>query len=134
MRVLEPGHVYELDHLASPGRERLTFVRRNSRAITHESEHPGTNTQEVLRALIDRTKFLDAVIPCVETEDALWHLRMALFCYEARAWRRRTQGLNRGRAGHDEGRERYADVPFDEHMIEELPVDPEDGHVVPKER
>jgi hypothetical protein len=120
MRVLEAGHVYELQHLDAEGHETLTFIRRNSKAITHAFEHPGTNTQEVLRALIDRTKFLNDVIPCDETQDAIYYLRMALFCYEARAWRRKQQKLNREAGEHVNPDERYTDVPFNEYRIEDL--------------
>ena len=61
-----------------------------------------TTTQEVLRALIDRTEYLDNVIHCTETQDAIWHLRMALFCYEARAYRRKQEGKNRQKPEHDD--------------------------------
>ena len=141
MKAVEPGHVYRLDHLESSGQlslvfarqepddSDLTFIRRNSAAITHPSEHPGTNVQEVLRALIDRSQFLDSVVPCAETEDAIYYLRMAFFCYEARAWRRKQQKLNRAAPQHNEGKERYDDVPFNEHGIELRPVGP-DGHIL----
>ena len=137
MKVLEPGHVYELAHLGSGGHETLTFIRRNSAAVTHEGEHPGTNTQEVLRALIDRTIFLNHVLPCAETQDAVEYMRMALACYEARALRRKRQKLNKESGKHDVGRERYVDVPFVPHFItpwheegiESLPTRASDGHL-----
>lgn len=137
MKVVEAGHVYQLDHVAAPGHETLTFIRRSSAAIVHPFDHAGTNTQEVLRALIDRSVFLNNVIPCSETEDAIEYLRMALACYEARAMRRKRQKLNGHAPQHEEGRERYDDVPFvSGHIdpwwstgIETLPVDPRDGHV-----
>lgn len=128
MKVIENGHVYYLEHLEARGHELLTFIRRNSAAITHESEHPGTNTQEVLRALIDRTEFLDHVIPSVETRDAAWHLRMALFCYEARAWRRKQAKQNKT-AEVNEYEDRYKDVPFNEQDIEGRPYG-HDGHII----
>ena len=129
MKVLEPGHIYQLQHLESPGHETLTFIRRNSAAITHQSEHPGTNTQEVLRALIDRTLFLDDVLSAEETEDAVYYLRMALFTYEARAWRRKQQKLNKTEHINDTGAERYEGVPFTEFEIETRPTGP-DGHIL----
>jgi len=136
VKVVEPGHVYELQHLGAEGHETLTFCRRNSAAITHESEHPGTNVQEVLRVLIDRSVFLNHVLRCMETEDAIQFLRMALECFEARALRRKRQKLNKAAGEHDEGRERYADVPFVvDHMtpwyergVEEIPTRASDGH------
>lgn len=130
MNVIEPGHVYELPNLCDPGHQTLTFIKRSSGAIDYkDAEHPGTNTQSVLRALIDRTKYLDDVLEAEETQDAVYHLRMALFVYEARAWRRKQQKLN-GEAGVSEPTgDRYDDVPFSEWEIEKLPVG-EDGHVV----
>jgi hypothetical protein len=114
MKVVEPGHIYELAHLESKGTERLTFIRRSSKAIQHPSEHPGTNVQETLRALIDRTKYLDDIIGAVENDDALYHLRMALLCYEGRAYRRKMDKLNGESAEHTSFRERDADLPFTE--------------------
>ncbi len=65
MRVIEPGHVYELATLDGDGTpSRLVFVNREE-----GTEHPGTQTQEVLRAiidslacLIDRTNHCDACL------------------------------------------------------------------------
>lgn len=133
MRVVEPGHEYELDHLESEGHETLTFIRRSSGAIDYgDGEHPGTNVQEVLRALIDRTEYLNNVLPSVETLDAAWFLRMALFCYEARAYRRKLQKLNKG-AEENEFVERYKDIPFNEQGIEMWATGP-DGHILYEER
>lgn len=134
MKVLVPGHVYELTQLGG-GTQRLTFVRRSGGAIQYETEWPGVQTQEVLRALIDRTKYLDGVLPCQETKDALWHLRMALYAYEVRAWRRKQEAVNREAGAHDDivrphdWREHPDDVPFNEHGIESRPVGP-DGHII----
>lgn len=140
MEVIEAGHVYALAHLESEGSELLTFIRRSSRAIQHPTEHPGTNTQEVLRALIDRTKYLDNIIDAIENDDALYHLRMALLCYEARAYRRKQEKLNRQAEEHTGFRERDRDIPFTELGyrdgadvgIENLPVG-EDGHILVSE-
>lgn len=103
MRVVEPGHVYELDQLDADGlRQLLTFVNRE------EEPHPGTQTQEVLRAvvdvlecLIDRTNHCDA---CERWEgndrivkalsEAQRQARLALLVHEHRALERK---LDRGR-------------------------------------
>lgn len=129
MDVIEPGHVYLLRHLEGDGHQLLTFIRRSSAAVDYgDGEHPGTNTQEVLRALINRTEFLHHVLPAVETMDAAWYLRMALFSYEARAWRRKQRQLNGGAAVNPYV-ERYKDVPFNEQDIETRPVN-EAGHII----
>lgn len=136
MNVIEPGHVYELPNLEHPGTQLLTFIKRSSAAINYaNTEHPGTNVQSVIRALIDRSQFLNDIIPCDETQNAVYHLRMALFEYEARAWRRKQEKLNKEAGQHTEQsmnahRDGYDDVPFSEFEIELLPVGP-DGHVIP---
>lgn len=133
--VLEPGHKYKLPHLESGGFEILTFIKRSSDAVDYGTdEHPGTNTQSVLRALIERTLFLNDVIPCAETQDAVYFLRQALYMYEVRAYRRKQAKLNK-RAGHHESlepgiyRDEFDDVPFSWYEIEKLPVG-SDGHIL----
>lgn len=128
MKILESGHIYELDNLEAPGTQLLTFIRRNSKAITHESEHTGTNTQEVLRALIDRTIFLNNVLHSAETQDAIYYLRMTMFCYEARAWRRKQTKQNKTNQVNDYV-ERYKDIPFNEQDIEKRLYE-KDGHII----
>jgi hypothetical protein len=81
MKVIYPGHRYELAHLDGDGASVLQFVQR-------APLHPpceGTQCQEVLRALIDRVKVLDAEIRWPPNDELLKHLRMALALFEARA-------------------------------------------------
>ncbi len=135
MLVLDPGHLYELKEL-NGDTQLLKFVKRSGGAIEYEVEHPGLQTQEVLRALIDRTEYLNSIIPCVESEEAAYHLRMALFLYEARAYRRKMEKVNREAPEHDDSaspkawRENpFDDVPFNETEIELRPIGP-DGHIL----
>lgn len=139
MKILEPGHKYELEHLESEGKETLTFIRRSSGIVDYgDREHPGTNTQEVIRALIDRSLYLDWVLPCDETKDAVWHLRQALYCYEVRAWKRKQEKVNKMAGQHTHPntpnvhRDGYDDVPFSEHEIELRPTS-SDGHIILEE-
>lgn len=137
MEVIEPGHVYRLSHLEAPTSELLTFIRRSSKAIQHPSEHPGTNVQEVLRSLIDRTIYLNSIIDAVENYDAIYYLRMTLLCYEGRAFRRKQEKLNREANPHSFFKERDIDLPFNEMGyvggpsigIENLPTGT-DGHIL----
>lgn len=135
MKTLDKGHVYELNQLGG-GAQALTFVKRSGGAVCYEKEWPGVQTQEVLRALIERTKYLDTILPCIETKDAMQYLRMALFMYEVRAWRRKQEKLNREEGSHDDSvrprgwRENsFDDVPFNEYEIERRPVG-KDGHIL----
>lgn len=119
-------------------------------------------TEDVIRVLDDRSKYLFRIIECVETHDACFWLqaaisslqryrtyghpglvakaaykiRQALWNYEARAYRRKQEKVNREQPQHDDS-ERLrpwrdhltADVPFGPHAIELRPIG-EDGHIV----
>jgi hypothetical protein len=87
MRIAEPGHVYDLNHIdAHELYERLTFVNREP-----GTEHSGTQTQEVLRALIDRTMHCDNCLRWEGNDLIIYHLRMALVLHEARALIRKVE-------------------------------------------
>jgi hypothetical protein len=90
MVVKEPGHIYELynidDNERPPSHQILTFVNREP-----GDEHSGTQTQEVLRALIDRTMHCDNCLPWAGDSDIVYHLRMALVLHEARALVRKVE-------------------------------------------
>ncbi len=140
MKIINPGHIYELQQLGSARTQLITFVKRSGGAVEYDREWPGLQTQEVLRALIDRTQYLIGVLPCVESEDAVYHLRMALWNYETRAWRRKQGKLNRKKPEHDDTersrawrKRTFADVPFNEHGIELRPIGA-DGHLADVEK
>lgn len=57
MKVVQPGHIYEVDPLGSGEVQRIVFCRRSSAMVDYgDGEHPGTNTQELLRVIIDLAK------------------------------------------------------------------------------
>ena len=100
MKVIEPGHTYELRTLDGDGTPQvLRFVNRE------DTPHEGTQTQEVLRAeidaldvLIDRTNHCDACLPWSGNEriikamsEAQRQLRLALLFHEQRALERKMQ-------------------------------------------
>ena len=90
MRIIEPGHVYKLDppypeKMGAP-EQRLTFVNREA-----GTEHGGTQTQEVLRALIDRTIHCDNCLRWEGNDKIIYHLRMALVLHEARTLERKVE-------------------------------------------
>ncbi len=89
MRVIDPGHQYALEHLDGNLEELLTFVKREGAGYPgNVGSHPGTNIQEVLRALIDRLKYLHYQIPDYGNIYAIEDLRHALKKMEMRAARR----------------------------------------------
>lgn len=86
MKELITGHKYELSHLDGDKTQILQFVNRN-----FGQECEGTNNQEVLRALIERLKFLNFQMHCDLNKDIMYHLRMALVLHEARALIRKVE-------------------------------------------
>lgn len=94
MKIIEPGHIYELNWLdckpQSPdwpylSDNKLVFVNRE------KTPHPGTQTQEVIRALINRTQHCDSCLRWNGNDKIIYHLRMVLALHEARAIERKTE-------------------------------------------
>src|SRR5271168_537883 len=88
MVIVEPGHIYKLKSIdgADNEAETLRFVNREP-----GTEHPGTQTQEVLRALIDRTMHCDNCLRWHGNDKIIYHLRMALALHESRAIERKAE-------------------------------------------
>ena len=92
MKILDAGHHYELDCLDGDETQSLVFVKRSGPKFPfNEGSYPGTNCQEVLRALIDRCQYLQAQAPCAETKSIIANLRAALLLFELRAYQREMQ-------------------------------------------
>lgn len=93
MKVIEPGHEYELITLDGGFPQLLRFVKRcdlknPARFPGNKNAHPGTTLQSVLRACLDRMRYLDNQISCVENDDVINHLEQAVLNLEMRAARR----------------------------------------------
>lgn len=88
MKVIEKGHIYEFNNLDGETEQpnRIIFVNREE-----GTEHPGTQTQDVIRALIDRTQHCDNCLRWEGNDQIIHHLRMALVLHEARALERKTE-------------------------------------------
>lgn len=96
MIVLDPGHKYLLNILDSYKSDciYITFVKREGpRYPGNVGSYPGTNIQEVLRACIDRIKYLDNQIPDERNEQVLTHLRQSIILLEERAAERHGRTL-----------------------------------------
>ena len=91
MRVIDPGHIYEVQNVDGDGSQRIEFVRRRDDeavVLDQTSRREGILTQELLRVAIDRTLYLNAEGPCHENIEIIDCLRRALSLYESRAARR----------------------------------------------
>jgi hypothetical protein len=95
MKVLDPGHEYLLDSIDGSCPQRIVFVKREGPGYPgNTGSHPGTTTQEVLRALIKRSEYVNRQLPCPETELATSLMKTALYLLESRAARRHGRVLN----------------------------------------
>lgn len=97
MKIIDPGHVYLLRMLDSPKQDSnvlLTFVKREGEGYPgNVGHHKGTNLQEVLRALIDRIKYLDNQIHDIRNDQVLHYLRSSILQLEMRAAERHGRKL-----------------------------------------
>ena len=100
MRVIDPGHEYALRHLDDDGESMLRFVKREGVEYPgNVGSHPGTTTQEVLRALIARTQYVNRQAPHPANLDAIYYMRATLVALEIRASER--HGLSLAPVQHD---------------------------------
>lgn len=87
MKVMDPGHLFVLNHLDGEGTSLLRFVKRVGDKFPGNEPpgYGGTTVQEVIRALISRIKYVDNQEPSLYNEDVIDDLRRALNTLECRA-------------------------------------------------
>jgi len=89
MRIIDPGHCFALIRLDGGGEEMLTFVKREGDGYPgNVGHHTGTTSQEVMRALISRAKYVEGQIPHKANGAVIYHLRAAIRALERRAYER----------------------------------------------
>lgn len=104
MKVITPGHRYELDHFESYGLagcpvETLQFIEKMQDPVKGApvgqlvTVHDGTTNEEVLAVLIDRMQFLQAKFPCRENAAAITKLEEALMWLNKRTADRKARGV-----------------------------------------
>lgn len=117
MKVLDPGHRYELAALDGDAVQTVQFVKRDfppERYPGNVGSYSGTTMQECLRALIDRAEYVNRQTHSPQTTMAAYYMRVSLYYLEERAARRHGLGF--------EG--------FSVARIETYPVCPTCGHLV----
>lgn len=120
MKVSDPGHCYLLNNLDvydldpyNAHEQELTFVKREGPGYPgNVGHHPGTNIQEVLRALIDRLRYVNNQIHDNRNLVIIELLQQSIYLLEVRAAARHNRKIN-----------------FDMEGIELLPTCPKCGHV-----
>jgi hypothetical protein len=99
MKVLTPGHLYELANFEQPEQpgQRLQFIEKIPKADGAPGElvtvNDGTTNEEVIRVLLNRCESLYAKFPSLETKTALDHLRQALYALQSRTYDRLQRGV-----------------------------------------
>lgn len=94
MNEVDPGHEYLLDSYDGGDPVRLVYVKREGEGYPFNvGHHPGTNCQEVIRALIARVKYLQKQVRCDENIFVIDYLRRALWQFEIRAAQRHGRRL-----------------------------------------
>lgn len=101
MRILTPGHKYELENHEQPmgvPKQTLQFIEKAPAgegfpAGSLITVNEGTTNEEVLRVLIDRMNSMQAKFPCRENAIVTTHLETALLWLEKRTADRKTRGV-----------------------------------------
>lgn len=96
MKIIDPGHTYEVENVDGEGTQTIQFVHRrghDGQLLAEDQRKEGIQSQELLRVLIDRTIYLHIEQPWSENVKIVQQLRDALRTYEARAARSAVEKL-----------------------------------------
>ena len=92
MKVLMPGHHYQLDNMdpKESQNQEIKFVKKvkNELSGKFETLTDGTTNEEVIAILIDRITYLNSIIPCRENSLAITKLEEAKHWLMARTFDR----------------------------------------------
>ena len=97
MKVIDPGHVYELDVLdGQPGDTvQIHFVKRDGAKYPGNiGAHSGPTTQEYIRAILHRTRYVNDQMACAENDIIAAACETILFALENRAARLHNRHLD----------------------------------------
>lgn len=119
MRVLDPGHCYELAALDGDNRQTLQFVKRKGDHYPGNvgEARSGTTLQEQWRADLERLRYVNGQIPCAETQAVIHLIETAILLLEIRAKRVKGKTLELPNLAG----------------IDQLPACPKCGHVLCQE-
>jgi hypothetical protein len=86
MKVLIPGHLYELENFENKDvtGQQLQFIHKETLDGSSQIISDGTTNEELLEVLINRANFQNAKFPCRENAIAVTHLDTALLWFQKR--------------------------------------------------
>lgn len=94
MKVLTPGHLYELDSMEEANPQLLQFIQKLKNAAGQfVTVQDGTTNEEVLKVLIDRLRTLGEKLPSRENALAITKAEECLMWLEKRTANRLAQGV-----------------------------------------
>lgn len=98
MKVIRPGHRYEVSNFEQPEATGQTIQFIEKMPISEGSSQlktvcDGTTNEEVMRVIIDRMQSLQAKFPCKENAVALTHFETGLLWLEKRTAERKARGV-----------------------------------------
>lgn len=94
MKVLTPGHRYELESFEGSAPQVIQFIekrRKEEGSPELVTVNDGTTNEEVLKVLIDRMEGMNAKLPNDFTRLAITNLKLALAQLEARTAERKAR-------------------------------------------
>ena len=101
MKILTPGHKYELASMEGGAPQVLQFIEKkpvfqpaNTAPKPLITVHDGTTNEEVLRVLIDRIELLNGRVPCRENSITITKLQEAMMWQEKRTASRVARGVD----------------------------------------
>lgn len=112
MKVLESGHLYELENFDKP-ENRGQYLQFIDKRLSHNGNpqsselilvtiHDGTTNEDVLKVLIDRIKTLNEKFPCRENSIVITKLEESLMWLNHRTELRKAQGVEGTASNHKE--------------------------------
>lgn len=99
MKVLTPGHKYELENFErkdQPG-QAIQFIEKTAAPDgapgTLVTVNDGTTSEELMKVLINRLEYLYGKFPSEETRCSIEHLKIALYAQQSRTLERTQRGV-----------------------------------------
>jgi len=98
MKVLNPGHLYELANFEHPETigQCIQFIEKKpvvEGSFDLQTVNNGTTNEEVIKVLVDRLQFLNVKAACRENSIAITHLETALLWLEKRTADRKARNV-----------------------------------------
>lgn len=102
MKILTPGHKYELENFEAKNRpgQVIQFIEKMPLPANTQGDpatlvtvNDGTTNEEALKMLIDRCQSLYDKFPSEETACSISHLKSALYAQQSRTYERQQRGV-----------------------------------------